>query len=126
MKRLIAILIILVLLSGCNTGEPNMKKIKYDSGIYDNKNWSDPVGTYTEAVIADKETAIHIATAILQSMQNKGYARNYVAQSVFFDEADEIWIVSFWENKSEDTLGSDCSIALKKSDAKVMRIWFGE
>ncbi|MBQ3084049.1 MAG: hypothetical protein IJC46_01175 [Clostridia bacterium] len=41
-------------------------------------------------------------------------------------EKDEVWLVSFWKETEEITVGGDCSIAIQKSDGKVLRIWFGE
>lgn len=100
--------------------------IEYKSGIYHNKNWGESVCTYQGAVIPDKKTAIEIATAIFNSMKKSNATQKYVPQAVFYDEQDEIWIVSFWRDTNELILGEDCSIAMQKKDGKVLRIWFGE
>lgn len=131
MKKLLLFLLIMVLLlTNCKSSPSkeasDMKNIKYDSGVFHDKNWDEKIGTYTDAAVADKETAIKIASVVIQSMQKKGYAKNYSVQSVFFDNADEVWIVSFWEDKADETTGADCNIAIKKSNSEILRIWFGE
>ena len=88
---------------------------------------SETIGTYSgRAVIPDEETALKIAEAIFDGMEKSEEAPKYVPQAVFYDNQDEIWIVSFWENSNQLTLGGDCNIALQKKDGKVLRIWFGE
>lgn len=129
MKRIsIALVIILsiIMLSACDHSEKQEPAIQYESGIYDNKNWDDTTGTYNKgAVIPDAETAVRVATAIYDSMEKSKTAQEFVAQYVFYDEADEVWIVSFFDT-NPDTVGMDCSIAIQKVDGKVLRIWFGE
>ena len=93
--------------------------VKYESGNYHDKNWSETIGTYGGMVIPDEETALKIAKAIFDGME-------YVPQSVFYDNQDEIWIVSFGKNSNHIMLGGDCNIAMQKKDGKVLRIWFGE
>ena len=137
-KSILLIFLLVVLLTGCENSSQNESndklnnievdivydsEVDYDSGIYYNKNWDETIGTYTMPVIRDRESAIEIAMAIYNSMENNN--PNYVPQSVFFDEEDEIWIVSFWE-ASYEGLGNCCSIALQKKDGRVLRIWAGE
>ena len=77
-------------------------------------------------VILDEETALKIAKAIFYGMEKSKDAKEYVPQSVFYDNQDEIWIVSFGKNSNHIMLGGDCNIAMQKKDGKVLRIWFGE
>ncbi len=101
--------------------------VKYESGIFHDKNWSETVGTYkAQDVISDKETALEIAKVIFDRMKKSEDVKEYVPQLVFYDNQDEIWIVSFWKDSEQDVLGGDCNIAMQKSDGKVLRIWFGE
>lgn len=100
--------------------------VKYESGDYHDKNWSETLGTYAGVAIPDKETALEIAEAIFNGMDKSKDAQEYVPKSVFYDTQDEIWIISFWKDSDEITLGGDCSIAIQKKDGKVLRIWFGE
>ena len=101
--------------------------IKYETGIFYDKNWDDTIGTYSgEAVIPDEETALKIAKAIFDGMEKSKDAQEYVPQAVFYDNQDRVWIVSFWKNSSQITLGGECNIAMQKKDGKVLRIWFGE
>lgn len=98
----------------------------YEVGIYSDKNWEESVGTYQGDAIPDKETALAVAQGIFQGMEKSQAAEQYRPQVVFYDQEDEIWIVSFWQDSGQTTLGNDCSIALQKKDGKVLRIWFEE
>jgi uncharacterized protein YceK len=120
------IIIVSVLLSACGSIETEKDMIQFKSGIYYDKNWDETVGSYTKATVTDEQTAIGIAKAIFNGMEKSAEAQKYVPQSVFFDEEDEIWIVSFWKDSDEITIGGDCGIAIQKQDGKVLRIWFGE
>lgn len=104
--------------------------ITYESGEFDNKNWNDTVGTYCSDVIPDEDTALKVAQAIFDGIEKNKIEQEYVPYSVFYDEQDEIWIVSFGENLDEFSdeiiVGGGCDIAMQKKDGKVLRIWFGE
>ncbi|MFQ6963472.1 MAG: hypothetical protein ACLRR6_04995 [Oscillospiraceae bacterium] len=93
--------------------------VKYESGNYHDKNWSETIGTYGGMVIPDEETALKIAKAIFDGMEKAKMQREYVPQSVFYDNQDEIWIVSFGKNSNHIMLGGDCNIAMQKKDGKV-------
>ena len=58
-------------------------------------------------------------------MEKSKERENHIPNAVFYDEKDEIWIVSFWEDTDKNILGGDCSIAMQKKDSKVLNIWFG-
>lgn len=127
-KKIILLFIILsiVLLSACGNREEEGNMIKYQMGNYYDKNWNETVGTYVGAAIPDRETAIEVAKAIFYGMDKSESVRRYVPKSVFYDEQDGIWIVSFGEDSDDVTLGGGCSIAMQKADGKILRIWFGE
>ncbi len=128
-KKLIFLFITLLsitLFSACGNDKKENDMVKYESGIYYDKNWDETVGTYTESVIPDKDTALEVATVIFNGMDKSRGAKEYVPKSVFYDDQDEIWIVSFGKDSDEIILGGDCSIAIQKKDGKVLRIWFGE
>lgn len=130
MKRkvilLVAASIIVIFISACGKEQKDDDIVRYESGNYYDKNWDEPVGTYTGAVIPDQETALEIAKAVYNGMEKNKKEQEYVQQFVFYDEQDEVWIVSFGENSDEIIAGGGCSIAMRKSDGKVLRIWFGE
>ena len=118
----IAILGMILCLSCSQKGE---RVVEFETGSYFDKNWDESIGTYKGAVIPDKDTAMNMAISIFDGMSKSEEVAEYVVQSIFYDEQDEIWIVSFWKD-SENIIGGDCSIALQKKDGKVIRIWFGE
>ena len=132
MKKIILLGLCILLLVGCQNEQvattSDTDSIFYCSGRFP-VHPEDPVGTYTQPVIPDEETAIEVATAIMQSIQRKGYGKEYVIQSVFFDTVDEIWIVTFALPQYDVTAlmdGGGYSIAMRKSNAEVVRIWAGE
>ena len=95
--------------------------------IYDNKDWENMDGYIDEICIPDKNMAINIASAILERFKNEGLFINYIAQTVFYDTQDKIWVVSFWENEKKDFIkGGDFCIALKAENSQVIKIWCGE
>lgn len=123
----LAIVLSMISCSACGNDKKENAMIKYESGNFYDKNWSETIGTYSgRAVIPDEETALKVAEAIFDGMEKSRDAQEYVPQSVFYDNQDGIWIVSFWKDSDQITLGGDCSIAIQKKDGKVLRIWFGE
>lgn len=130
MKKNTIFLLVIILsflsFSACKNIQEENNTITYQAGNYYDKNWNDTVGTYTGTAIPDKETALEVAKAIFSGMDTGENMRGYVPKYIFYDEKDEVWIVSFGEDSSETTLGGDCSIALQKTDGKVLRVWFGE
>ena len=99
--------------------------MQYQTGIFYDKNWDDPVGTYNGDVIPNENTAISIATQIFDSMEKSNAYDHFKPQAVFYDEQDAVWIVSLY-NSEEMHTGGDCNIAMQKRDGKILRIWFGE
>lgn len=122
---LFTVILCVILLSACKNEKGN-DMFNYKSGVYHDKNWGDSVGTYKKDVISDEKCAVAVATEIFNCMEKSKALEEYKPQSVFYDEKDEIWIVSFWKDSDEITLGGDCNIAMQKKDGKVLRIWFGE
>lgn len=127
MKKIFIIVLIMsfCICTACNNGKEE-QTVKYQTGIFYDKNWEETVGTYNGDVIPDEQTAVSVATQIFNAMEKESYTDQFIAKSVFYDEQDSIWIVSFWEKSNEMTLGNDCNIAMQKKDGKVLRIWFGE
>ena len=77
--------------------------------------------------IPDVETALDIATAIFGNIQkeHEGLWDHY-AQYVLYDEENEIWIVGFKKPGRLEWFGGNTSIALQKSDGRVLKVWAGE
>ncbi len=88
--------------------------------------WKNAYATYENAAVPNKEVAIEIATAIFNGMEKNAEVQQYIPQSVFYDEQDEVWVVCL--SKPDDgagfMLGSSLNIAIQKSDGKVLRIWY--
>ena len=131
---LIFVFMFLILTSGCCKNKTDTKgdstvNIQFDTGVFQDKNWTEKLGTYDQDVIPTKEVAVEVATQIFKGMSKSSKLEKYVPQSVFFDEVDNVWIVSFWESQNNNELlsvGNDCNIAIRKNDGQILRIWFGE
>lgn len=124
---LLAVVLLLVAPACSENATKNYAEIPYREGVYDYTSWDETTGTYTEDVLPDRETAVAVATQIFDGMNKSPSAQEYTPQSVFYDEQNAVWIVSFWQESDDKTVvGSDCSIALQKKDGRVLRIWFGE
>lgn len=105
--------------------------VKFETGTYPRKNWEEPIGTYKNAVIPNKDVALQMATMIFESMERSTTTQKYIADSVFYDEEDEFWVVHFGISTQEledgtAIAGGGCCIALQEKDGKVLRIWFEE
>ena len=102
--------------------------IEYETGIYDNKNWNDPTGTYYGDVVPSKTVALNIAVSVFEGMEKSKTASQFTPQRVFYDEEEGIWIVTFWDSDAYENgiIGYDCTIAIDKRNGAVVRIWFGE
>lgn len=128
MKKILLFIIILSigLFPACsnNTGEDNM--ITYESGNYYDKNWCETIGTYSGAVIPNENAALEIARVIFNNMDKNKEVQKYIPKSIFYDNQDKIWIVSFGKKTNEITVGENCNIAIQETDGKVLRIWFDE
>lgn len=109
-----------------NESSIDINGIEYEEGIYPYEDLINHELGITETCINKKETAIKIASCILEEFQEKGYFGGYTPQSVFFDTKDKIWIVSFWESRDIYTDGADFSIAIKAENAQVIKMWVGE
>ena len=105
-------------------------ELTFRSGTHPNI-WEEPWGAYEPPAVPDQETALAIAKAIFNGMKKSNEAKTYVPSSVFYDEADEVWIVSFDTMSSQlpngaYVTGGGLSIAIQKSDGQILGIWGGE
>ena len=121
------LLIVLIFFVSCKTGKEGKvdSNVDFEVGVYYNKDWSNATLTYEGDAIPNKEVALEVASAVFYGFAKDTWQKNHVPSTIFFDEEDEIWIVSFAEN-DENVIGGDCSIALQKKDGRILRIWFGE
>lgn len=119
---LFSILAIPIMLSGCGKADIREKyqDIPLSSGVYENKDWDNDDCTYQNHAVPDKETAISVAQAIYEGMT---ISEDLVFEpySVFYDEEEEIWIVTFCPDVSYPAY--DIVFAIKKSDGQILKIW---
>lgn len=128
-KALISAVFCLIFLCSCNADKEvkSQPEIPYETGSFD---WD--IGeedAVTDIPVPDKETAIKIAESITSGFQKKGFFPGYVPQHVFFDSDKDVWIVSLWkesENENVIYFGACFSIAIKKDNAEVIKMWVGE
>lgn len=83
----------------------------------------DNTAVYDGEFVSNKETAIEIAKIVLNNISDFENKKDYNTITVFYDTEKEIWIVTFGK---KDTLGDCVSVAIKKSDAQIVKVWFGE
>lgn len=85
-------------------------------------------GLYKGNMIPDKETAIKVATVIFQAQKGSDFTKDYLPSSVWYDEADHIWMVLFRraEDIGEPVSGGGYTIVLRESDGQVIGFWAGE
>ena len=97
-------------------------KVRYESGVYSNKNWNETLGTRQGDVVPNEEKAIEIAKAV---MWNEYYQeQKYEPFAVFYDEPDGVWIVHFSKKPENGLYWTGCTnVALQREDGKVLRIW---
>ena len=135
-KRIFTLLIIVFLivlpLADCDSEEAPDPTVPlysdiFQSGVYYDKDWDSSLGTYQGDTIPNPETALAVAQAIYNAIPGEGSVGR-IPIGVFFDEPEQIWIVSFGYPPYNGvyTLGGGCDIALRKSDGQVVRIWFTE
>ncbi len=138
MKKLYLVIIIttVFLISGCNNKEieeenkiNNTENVMYEEGIYQDKDWDLLEFPIEMTCVPDKETAISIANDIMINFQKQGSFKGYIPQHVFLDTEDNFWVVSFWPNVEENNatyVGASLSIAIKKENAQILKMWVDE
>lgn len=149
MKKVVVLLMLLVLtLSGCGKGieasdenlgssgglsstSPKnseellgMSGISFEEGVWSDKDWENVEFPFKKDCVPDKETAVNITRILIEKFQQQNYFSDYVLQSVFFDTEDKIWIVTYGESRNYP--GACVSIAIRKENAEVIKIWVGE
>lgn len=107
--------------------EVDNTKVLFQSGDYPCEKWDAELGTYHGDAVPNVEVALNVARQVYNGI---GRNLDYIPIMIFFDTNDEIWIVTFNEAYDETAetikVGGDCSIAIQKSDGKILRIWYGE
>lgn len=128
-KVLLLILCLLLILTGCNKQPDTEGDIVFRSGIYPSKFWeTDRIENSQYCIIPDMDTAVRVATEIYKGISMSPQMRAYTAQSVFYDEEDEVWIVLFRDELPASgpiATGPFYSIALQRKDGKVLSIRLG-
>ncbi len=97
--------------------------ISYEEGIMNSLVFENYEGVYEGEFVPNKETAIEIAKIVLDRVLKTETGRTYNSIFVFYDIEKELWVVTFGK---KNTLGDCVSIAIRKSDAKIVKVWSGE
>lgn len=110
-------------------------EIFFESGVFRNKNWDEieseynwdeSASAYIGRAVPDQETAVEIAREILNEMPDEIGKDSLIPKYVFFDEEDELWIVSFWRDSrgsGQITLGGGFNVVIQKEDGKILKVW---
>ena len=136
MKKTVILIFICCFLASCVAQSDNLKnqngeeamenKIRYEEGIYRDKNWDMIEFPIARDCIPDNETAIQIARNFLsiEKLQNETLNLSYNPVAVFYDTADNIWIVSFSPFQNGMLIpGDSYNIAMRKNTAEVLKMW---
>lgn len=93
-------------------------------GKYYNMNWENmSEQIYKDNMIPDKETAVAIATVYLENMYNRELKNQYIVTSIFYDEVDTRWIVTF--ARELNSLGGDAyHIMMDQATGEVLYTWY--
>ena len=132
MKRMLLLtLCLFVLLSGCAVQEEIAEtepEISFRTGTGWDQFWNTEEGfaeRVDDCVVPDKEAAVRIATAIYRESPIYTYA----PQSVFYDEAEEVWVVEFYTPIPDSgPVATDQpvhAVAIRKADGRVLGIFKG-
>ena len=89
------------------------------------------VGVHKGDVVPDEQTAVAVAQAIFDNSIKNKYVdyKNCTRIMVSYDSENGVWVVSFSktsDNPNEYILGGGYSIAIQKSDGKVLKMWASE
>ena len=136
MKKIFSFCIILIVilnLTSCNMennsdlnmndkSNSDISDIETTSGYF--QYWDEIDFPIIEVCIPDHTTAIKVTESIVDGLKKDGKFTDYCAQSVFFDIESQVWIVSFFPDGQEE--GASLSIAIRKDDSQVVKMWVGE
>lgn len=139
MKKIIIIIVLMILLSGCNSKQGKDEimleqgNVTFNTGISQYKPWEniEEIGEsciVPNDVISNHEVALAVASAIFEGLHN-GNEPVLVPVSVFYDTEDQVFAVSFYDknfigNYDYDGVSGFC-IVLRQSDGKVL-VMFSE
>ena len=107
-----------------NKEAPGTNEIIFTEGVWPDKDWENVEFPFEKDCIPDKETALSITGVLVTKFHQQSCFINYAPQSVFYDTEDKIWIVTFVE--SPDYPGACVSIAIRKENAEVVKMWVEE
>lgn len=124
-SAVLATVVCLTWLASCAATEVNTQEmtISFESGIFPQQDWDDSKGTYRKDAIPDEQTAIRAARVAFKRAYGEQNAKMHPAISLVYDDDDEAWLVFF--ARTHNTLGG-YSIAIQKSDGKILQIEYGE
>lgn len=83
---------------------------------------NEEVGVIKTDCAPDMQSAVRIANIAFVNCQQQGRFKNYELQSVFYDESDCVWVVSYWE-PIKNAFGSSVSIAVSQKNGEILKIW---
>lgn len=100
-KNIIVVLCLVLLLTGCNN---------------------------SSVAVPNKKTAKAVAQAVFDEMEKDEVTKNFVFDEVFYDEEKEAWVVVYWNDFSKPGPYSTGAIyiTIRKEDAQVINIFYGE
>ena len=117
---------LLMTLAGCTQAQKEAKQAKKAEQLqaFYAENWNEDGGCYEEDVLPTKEAAEAVAQQIFDNIKGTGMKKHVVIYTTYY-EAQNAWMVLFgepWIKGEMVKLGGEYTIALNKTDGRVMRI----
>lgn len=121
MKKILTITLLFIVLIGRVAVSEFEGSYDYKRGNFTSMLTASDVGLLDMIALPDAATTIDVATTVAQASKR---LRGNGTFCVYFDMPTETWIISFDADPNE--LGGELYVALAKSDAKVLKIWYEE
>lgn len=87
--------------------------------------WENADSPVLDDCLDDVETASSVAKVILARFQREGLFSGYSLQYIEYQPDPGIWFFSFWDGDLNE-IGACFSIAIRKDNAQVLKMWVNE
>ncbi len=98
-----------------------------DEDFYNVWERMDPYADRTADVcVPDAETALDLGNVLLNQFQKRGFFPGAIPQQIAYQDDPSIWIISCWPESAPDKPHATVSIAIRKDNAQVEKMWLDE
>ena len=100
----------------------NIHEIKDKDEYY----WESENSPFLHDCLADVETASSVAKLIFSEIQREGYCSGYSLQYIEYQSDPGIWVFTFWDGSDDSGPSATFSMAIRKDNAQVVKMWVDE